>query len=423
MSSKAPITADYLKLPCSVIVHPSIPNCFAFYRKMVVKVFFGAVRIYTPLFLLAAAFSKRRLDLNIILRVIPSIVRSSIFLVIQGNGYGMLLCTSRNLIGYHPPQAFMLCSFLAAFAAVSVEKKSRRIELAIYVLNQFLETVFRMGVSRGYWKPFKHGLTLVFALSMSILVYFYRHEDSCLGNMRGLMRAFLGVEGKKDWIEKKIQLYTEKIIDKKYTSSEREERATEKWGFFDIFLGFTKSFIIGFFLKQLLQLIRAAMKPTKLFSLLRENQIPSLKFGIALGLMGGGIKAIVILLRKIRGKDDGFNSAIAGFLAAFSISLFKSTDIIMYFAAKAVATLYYGLANRNLAPVLPFGESFAYALTTMVCIYCQCYEPHNLRPSYRQFMHKATASGTCHFDEVGPKLCQAAGIPLPDPKLFDMMKE
>jgi len=402
-------------------VHPREPSCTKFYLQSIVDVFFHGLQIYAPLYVVAEILTRKNLPLiDVIKQIIPNILKSTTFLVIQGCGYGAGLCALRALTGNHYRLNYLIPGFISSFAAVSVEKKQRRIELAIYVLNQMLETVFRMLVCRGLLKPFKHGLTLVFAAAMPVLVYFYRYDDSCLGSLKGIMNFLIGTEGKSDRLDQKIKHYLHKLMPFRQSNNSSEEHRT--WSYLGALIAFIKCFLIGFFLKQVLQLLRAFKNPSQLGSLLKGNLLSSIRLGLFLGLLSGGIKAIVHLLHTIRGKDDGLNSVIAGFFSAFSVMLFSDTDLVMYCASKALSAIYISLAKRNYVPTIPKGESIAYGVFTMILLYAMCMEPYNLRHSYIMFLRRATADRTTHFEQVGLHLGRELGISGPPPQpLVDLM--
>lgn len=60
--------------------------------------------------------------------------------------------------------------FLASAMAVLIEKPSRRSSLAFYVSNVASETLFRICVGRGYFRPLRNGQVYLFTLSMATLM-------------------------------------------------------------------------------------------------------------------------------------------------------------------------------------------------------------------------------------------------------------
>jgi len=112
--------------------------------------------------------------------------------------------------------------------------------------------------------------------------------------------------------------------------------------------------------------------------------------------MSGGSRAIECSLRAIRGKEDGFNQLISGFLAGFSFLLNGSLEIAMYVGSKAGESLFYHLVNRGYLVSLPYGEVIAFALACGVMFSVSLYEPHNLRPSYLKFSYPSICWKICN---------------------------
>src|SRR4051794_22805062 len=64
--------------------------------------FFAASKIYGPLFILSALVSKKLLNPKFVLfKLLPSIVRSSLFIAVIGTLWVRLACLFRELFGAH----------------------------------------------------------------------------------------------------------------------------------------------------------------------------------------------------------------------------------------------------------------------------------------------------------------------------------
>lgn len=146
------------------------------------------------------------------------------------------MCVATSLTGRNYRIFSFLNAFLGSYLYLFIEKPHRRVELAVYVMNQAAEALFKMAVARSksyiyniilithYWLlkwllffrsdldrnfclelalPIPGGLTLLFAMSWSVLVAFYKYRPANLGNnIGGLMKFFIGSEQKKSWFER-----------------------------------------------------------------------------------------------------------------------------------------------------------------------------------------------------------------------------
>lgn len=128
---------------------------------------------------------------NDIKKTILGILQSSAFLSFSGFSYSMCICILRRLFGcFHLYTVSFLPSFLSSFAAIFIERPSRRPLLCLYVSNIATETLFRMAVHRGYISPIRHGETYIFAASIALLLYFYRSKVDKTDSIYKILRYF-----------------------------------------------------------------------------------------------------------------------------------------------------------------------------------------------------------------------------------------
>lgn len=112
---------------------------------------------------------------NDIKRTILGIAQSSAFLSTNAFSYSMFLCIIRKYVGtFNFYTVSYVPAFMAAAAAIIVERPSRRGLLSLYVSNVATETLWRMAVSRNIVTPLKYGQVIIFGLSSSVLIYFFR---------------------------------------------------------------------------------------------------------------------------------------------------------------------------------------------------------------------------------------------------------
>lgn len=108
-------------------------------------------------------------------RTILGILQSAAFLSTNAFSYSMFLCVIRKYVGsFNFYTVSYVPAFMAAAAAIIVERPSRRGLLSLYVSNVATETLWRMAVARNIVTPLKYGQVIIFGLSSSILIYFFR---------------------------------------------------------------------------------------------------------------------------------------------------------------------------------------------------------------------------------------------------------
>eukprot|EP01132_Coremiostelium_polycephalum_P010358 gene10358-12721_t len=154
-----------------------------------------------------------------------------------------------------------------------------------------------------------------------------------------------------------------------------------------------RSFVIGYGLRASLAFVtgllmrRLYRNPKKLInqSFLHKDPIG---FGLFLGFYTGGYKAIGCLLRLIRKKDDGINSAIAGFLSGSAMMFSKSTELALYLLAASFETIFNAICKRGYLRPWKHGDTALFSICTMILFYAFVWEPKTVRPSYLGFLSK-----------------------------------
>jgi hypothetical protein len=141
-------------------------------------------------------------------KTIFGILQSTAFLTTHAFGYSIVLCWLRKTFGgFNMLTAAFVPSFISSIAAIQIERPSRRNLLCLYVANVATESLWKMGTSRGIVKGIWRGQAIIFAISTSILIYYFRNGWHLNGNkdsIYGVARFIIGKdeEGGDKEIEK-----------------------------------------------------------------------------------------------------------------------------------------------------------------------------------------------------------------------------
>ncbi|EAL61125.1 hypothetical protein DDB_G0292644 [Dictyostelium discoideum AX4] len=154
-----------------------------------------------------------------------------------------------------------------------------------------------------------------------------------------------------------------------------------------------RGFAIGYGLRAGIALLTGLIlrklyrNPRKLInqSILHKDPIG---FGLFLGFYTGGFKGINCLLRAIRGKEDGLNSIVAGFIAGSAMMFSKSTEMALYLFARALESLFNAAVKRGYLKSYKHGDSVLFCLCTTILFHGFVWEPTAVRPSYMKFISK-----------------------------------
>ncbi|GAM18384.1 hypothetical protein SAMD00019534_015590 [Acytostelium subglobosum LB1] len=159
-----------------------------------------------------------------------------------------------------------------------------------------------------------------------------------------------------------------------------------------------RGLLIGYGMRATLALLSALFvrrlykNPRKLInqSLLHKEPIG---FGLFVAFYTGGFRAINCFLRNVRGKEDGWNSAIAGFFAGSAMMFSKSTEMALYLFARALESLFNAAHKRGYVGSWKHGDSALFCFSTTMMFYAFVWEPKTLRPSYWKFLTKVAGKG------------------------------
>lgn len=108
-------------------------------------------------------------------RTILGILQSAAFLTTSAFSYSMFLCFLRAKIGsFNFITVSYFPAFMSSICAILIERASRRNLLSLYVTNHATETIWNMLVNRGIVKNIKHGAVIIYAVSTTVMLYYYR---------------------------------------------------------------------------------------------------------------------------------------------------------------------------------------------------------------------------------------------------------
>lgn len=142
---------------CYEIGHTWNPSCRVSFLQITWGALEESLRIYAPLYLIAAVLRKRKLEYYLY-KLLPEILQSASFLTANGALYITFFCVLRKILGkFYSWTPGFGAALPASYVAILIERKSRRGLLTIYMANLATETLFRMGVARGTITTLRNG--------------------------------------------------------------------------------------------------------------------------------------------------------------------------------------------------------------------------------------------------------------------------
>ncbi|KAJ3589460.1 hypothetical protein NHX12_010305 [Muraenolepis orangiensis] len=359
-------------------------------------------KIYAPLYLIAAILKRKKKDYYI-KRLLPEILLSTSFLGANGGLYIVFFCILRKLLGGFTAWSVGFGAALpASYIAILIERKSRRGLLTIYMTNLATETLFRMAVTRGIISPLRHGEVLLFCITASLYMYFFRSKDGLSGFAFSALKFIVGKEEipnhapvvlSEQGSHRPVESSTTAAAETEPSSRSGSSR-TGLLAYIRQLLesGFVRMFSVGYLIQCCLKVPAAFRqmfsRPSRLLSLLYNKD--NFQLGAFLGSFVSIYKGTSCLLRWLRDVDDELHALIAGFLAGTSMFFYKSTSISMYLFSKLVETIYFKGIEAGRFPYFPHADTVLYTISTAICFQAAVMEVQNLRPSYWKFLLRLT---------------------------------
>ncbi|KAM9846591.1 transmembrane protein 135 [Aulostomus maculatus] len=420
--------AAFSKIPqnCYEIGHTWNPSCVQSTVDVARSALEVSFKIYAPLYLIAAILRRRKKDYYF-KRLLPEILRSTSFLTANGGLYIFFFCILRKLLGgFYSWSAGFGSALPASYIAIRLERKSRRGLLTIYMTNLATETLFRMAVTRGIVKPIKHGEVLLFCITASLFMFFFRTKDGLKGFAFSALKFIIGKEeipthaAVTEYVHtrplertaavetqespasaerlssrrKTVVAYTRELLESicKHGPRHRCCKHYQDNCFSYCVKGFVRMFSVGYLIQCCLRMPSAFRqmfwKPSRLPSLFYNKE--NFQLGAFLGSFVSIYKGTSCLLRWMRDIDDELHALVAGFLAGISMLFYKSTSISMYLFSKLVETLYFKGIEAGWFPYFPHADTVIYAISTAICFQAAVMEVQNLRPTYWKFLLRLT---------------------------------
>nr|XP_008018640.2 transmembrane protein 135 isoform X2 [Chlorocebus sabaeus] len=379
---------------CYEIGHTWHPSCRVSFLQITGGALEESLKIYAPLYLIAAILRKRKLDYYLH-KLLPEILQSASFLTANGALYMAFFCILRKILGkFYSWTPGFGAALPASYVAILIERKSRRGLLTIYMAN----------------------LVLLFCITAAMYMFFFRCKDGLKGFTFSALRFIVGkeeipthsfspeaayakVEQKREQHKEKPRRMNmiglvRKFVDSicKHGPRHRCCKHYEDNCFSYCIKGFIRMFSVGYLIQCCLRIPSAFRhlftQPSWLLSLFYNKE--NFQLGAFLGSFVSIYKGTSCFLRWIRNLDDELHAIIAGFLAGISMMFYKSTTISMYLASKLVETMYFKGIEAGKVPYFPHADTIIYSISTAICFQAAVMEVQTLRPSYWKFLLRLT---------------------------------
>lgn len=408
-------------------VHPWTDSCVSATTGLGLQTLQESLKIYTTVYIIAFLIKRKIPSKRDVKKTVLGILQSAAFLSWSGFSYSLFICLLRRILGrfYLPTVSFLPC-FLSSLSAIVIERSSRRTLLCLYVSNIATETLFRMGVWRGYFSPIPKGEVYIFAVSVAVLLYFFRSKINKQDQLYKILRIIIGRYEEIECFKTNLQASSRNIgIDDAENSKDIQRSSSQNYKFsilrksFEaykciidtlkaqskhiscphpyscahyILMDSARIFSYGVCgqvaLKLIFQFKRLLQKPKllKMTIFQREN----LNLAIFLGGFAGVYRLISCLMRRIFHKDSHTYAIPAGLVASITFMAYPNTTVALYFMWKALQLLWNDATENGKVPKVKWFVIFLYCFSTATLFHAAIIEPQNLRSSYWKFLYKVS---------------------------------
>lgn len=387
------------------------------------------LKIYSTVYIVALLMKGKVPSKADIKKTILGLLQSTAFLSWSAFSYSVFICSLRRILGkFSFLTVSFLPSFLSSLSAIIIERPSRRSLLSLYVSNVATETLFKMGVERGYYSPISHGGTYIFATSIALLLYFYRSKPNKQVSLYKIFRIIVGKYEGNEYLKK------ENLSCETQNNSANEENNSRnlikqhvlnktscKKNIFIKSLETYKKIIerlkqlkgkhiscshpfscVHYILKGSIQVFSYALSAQLVINLFfgtrklitkpfLTREIIFRKGNLNLPMFLGGFtglyRLISCLLRRFFKKDSSYYAIPAGLIGGLTFMIYSSNTIALYFMWKALQLLWNDLVEKKIVPEIKWFVIFLYCFSTAVLFHVAIFEPHLLRSSYWKFLY------------------------------------
>jgi hypothetical protein len=216
----SPANPAIKNLSCALL-HPHDPSCLRTYITFFLHAFPSVTKFFTIVF---GAFSILQYK-SFIAEPIPafnrlakSILRMSMFITgAIGTSWGSI-CFFQNYLPrkFLPTQRWFVGGFLGGLWAF-LERGSGRSNF-LYSARLSMDSLWKVGVKRGWWKGVKNGDVLVFVASLAMIQSIYETNPKAVSG--GVVRKSLGMLRGDGWVDRAVV----KNEEEKQKLEEREHK-------------------------------------------------------------------------------------------------------------------------------------------------------------------------------------------------------
>jgi hypothetical protein len=205
LSRMSPLTSSahpLTKHASCAVLHPKDPSCTRTYLKYFLRAFPNVARFFTLIygaFAMLAYKSLLKAPMPFLNRLAGRILRMSLFITGSiGTSWGSICLFSNYLPrSVLPTQRWFLGGFIGGLWAYAARKGERGNFL--YSMRLSIDSLWKVGRKRGWWKGVRNGDVLVFVASLALLNVVYEARPAAVTG--AAIRKGMGVMRGEGWVD------------------------------------------------------------------------------------------------------------------------------------------------------------------------------------------------------------------------------
>ncbi|XP_041351724.1 transmembrane protein 135-like [Gigantopelta aegis] len=277
-----------------------------------------------------------------------------------------------------------------------------------------------MLTSRGIIRPLHNGEVVLFSITSAAYLYLFRKKDELPKSISSALKYVVGsaeappelnANDVKNTKTKSAKLKPEflRLLLGRLQQTPKHRLCQHHHGCLHYVLqGFCRQFGLGYVIQTVVKFLshlpKIPFQPSILLHIFFNKD--SLSLGAFLGCYSAIFKAVNCVLRWFRDRDDSVHGLVAGFLAGWSMMMYKSSVIALYAATKLGELLYFKGIKAGVLPYIKCADIVIYSISTAFAFHAAVLEPHNLRPAYWKFLLRVTGN---RFAQMNRRLVDVFG--------------
>lgn len=201
------------RLSCAVL-HPNDPSCLRTWLKYYISAFPAMAKFWTVIYV-ALSIPRYRLFMSMPLTALNGlagkILRTTIYLTGAIGTAWSSICLLQRILPRKvlPTGRWFLSGFLAGLWAY-VDRSSGRSGY-LYSARTSIDSTWKVGRKKGWWKGVKNGDVLLFTLCLALINCIYERDPKAVNS--GVLRKGMGIFRGDGWVDRALLLEEQKKLE------------------------------------------------------------------------------------------------------------------------------------------------------------------------------------------------------------------